>query len=220
MKQVDKPSKKLRLLVFVGGMLMTAATATGIYYLRVYLAENSAPPKKVVQQQITLVAPPPPPPPPPEPPKPEVPEEKIPDETPPEPEPTPEPAPNEAPAGEDLGLDADGSGGGDGFGLVGRKGGRDFLAGGGGAGSYTNAFKEKINALLSDDEELKYQKYKAILRFWVSPEGVVERFEVSQFNGDPALKKRVEAAMASIKQFGKPPDDLAQPINWQVISSL
>ena len=77
-----------------------------------------------------------------------------------------------------------------------------------------------INTLLSDDEELKYQKYQAILRFWVSPEGLVERFEISQFSGDPELKKRVETAMAAIKQFGKPPADLAQPINWQVTSSL
>lgn len=216
----QKASTKVRLLLWLGGLVLVAAVGYGVYLLRALIAEGSGPAKKVVQQQITLVTPPPPPPPPPEPPKPEVEEEKIPEETPPEPEPTPEPAPNEAPAGDDLGLDADGSAGGDGFGLVGRKGGRDFLAGSGGAGSYTNAFKEKINALLSDDEELKYQNYKAILRFWVNPEGVVERFEVSQFNGDPALKKRVEAAMASIKQFGKPPEDLQQPINWQVTSSL
>ena len=198
-----------------------AAVGYGVYLLRALIAEGSGPAKKVVQQQITLVTPPPPPPPPPpEPPKPEVEEEKIPEETPPEPEPAPEPTPSEAPAGEDLGLDAEGGAGGDGFGLVGRKGGRDFLAGGGAGGSYTNAFKEKINTLLSDDEELKYQKYQAILRFWVSPEGLVERFEISQFSGDPELKKRVETAMAAIKQFGKPPADLAQPINWQVTSSL
>lgn len=216
----QKASKNVRLLLWLGGLVLVVAVGYGVYLLRALIAEGSGPAKKVVQQQITLVTPPPPPPPPPEPPKPEVEEEKIPEETPPEPEPTPEPAPSEAPAGDDLGLDADGAGSGDGFGLVGRKGGRDFLAGGGGAGSYTNAFKEKINTLLSDDEELKYAKYKAVLRFWLTPEGVVERFEISQFNGDPAVKKRVETAMAAIKQFGKPPDDLAQPINWQVTSSL
>lgn len=220
MTHVQKPSKKLRALVFVGGMVMTAATATGIYYVRQYLADNNAPAKKVVQQQITLVTPPPPPPPPPEPPKPEVQEEKIPEETPPEPEPAPEPAPSDAPAGDDLGLDADGAGSGDGFGLVGRKGGRDFLAGGGASGSYTGAFKEKINSLLSDDEELKYKKYKAVLRYWLTPDGVVQRFEISQFSGDPEVKQRLESVMAGLKQFGKPPEDLAQPINWQITSSL
>lgn len=220
MMQAEKASLKFRLLWLLAGLLIAAVVGLGIYYLRVYLAASSGPAKKVVQQQITLVAPPPPPPPPPEPPKPEVEEEKIPEETPPEPEPTPEPTPSEAPAGDDLGLDADGGAGGDGFGLVGRKGGRDFLAGGSGPGSYTNAFKEKINALLSEDEELKYAKYTAALRFWLNADGLVERFEISQFNGDPAVKKRVEMAMAAIKQFGKPPEDLAQPINWQVTSSL
>ncbi len=216
----QKASTKTQLLLWLGGLILVAAVGYGVYLLRALIAEGSGPAKKVVQQQITLVTPPPPPPPPPEPPKPEVEEEKIPEETPPEPEPAPEPNPSDAPAGEDLGLDAEGGAGGDGFGLVGRKGGRDFLAGGGAGGSYTNAFKEKINTLLSDDEELKYQKYQAILRFWVSPEGLVERFEISQFSGDPELKKRVETAMAAIKQFGKPPADLAQPINWQVTSSL
>ncbi|MEY4588275.1 MAG: hypothetical protein RL497_351 [Pseudomonadota bacterium] len=218
--QNNKPFNKRQILIFVVCIVVAVPTGYGVYYLKNKLAQNDGPAKKVVQQQITLVAPPPPSPPPPEPPKPEVEEEKIQDEPPPEPEPAPDPAPSEAPAGDDLGLDVDGSAGADAFGLKGRPGGRDFLAGGGAAGSYTNAFKEKINALLSDDEELKYLKYKAKLHFWVSPQGAVERFEISQFNGDPAVKKRVETAMASIKQFGVPPEGLAQPIIWQVTSSL
>lgn len=218
--QKSQSFNKARALMVLGGILFASATGFGIYQLRIMLAQDSGVSKKVVQQQITLVAPPPPPPPPPEPPKPEVEEQKIPDETPPEPEPAPEPSPSDTPPGADLGLDADGGAGGDGFGLVGRKGGRDFLAGGGAAGSYTNAFKEKINSILSEDEELKYLKYKAKVSFWVDAEGRVERFDISQFNGDPAIKKRVELAMGSIKQFGKPPEDLSQPINWQITSSF
>lgn len=187
--------------------------------IRDYLSGAQSAPKKVVQQQITVITPPAPPPPPPEAPKPEVEEEPIPEPTPPEPESEPAPAEEAPPAG-DLGLDADGSGGGDDFGLVGRKGGRDFLAGSGTGGSYTNGLKEKINNILSDDDELKYMKYRAKVRFWVNQQGVVDRFDVDLLDGDPAIKKRIESALGGIRQFGNPPQDLQQPIVWQLTSSF
>ena len=81
-------------------------------------------------QAISLTKPPPPPPPPPKvekPPEPE-PEEKI-EQPEPEPEDIPDVA-DEPPPG-DLGLDAEGTAGSDGFGLAARKGGRGLFGGGG-----------------------------------------------------------------------------------------
>lgn len=212
-------SSKTHVWLYVGGALVLSLIFYGIVLLREKFAKPETTPKKIVQQ-ITLLTPPPPPPPPPEPPKPEEQvEEEIPDETPPE---TPPDQPNsdQPPAGADLGVDAEGGAGGDGFGLVGRKGGRDFMASTG-SGSYTGAIKEKINSLLSDDDQLKYMKYSAKLKIWIAGDGKVERFEVEQVVGDKNAKMLIEKAMGSLAKFENgPPADMQLPIIWQITSSI
>lgn len=215
-KKSQQRAKMVSVIVWLVAALIFIAIAL---YIRDYLAGAKSPSKKVVQQQITVITPPTPPPPPPEPPKPEDEEQPIPEPAPPEPESPPAPA-DEAPPAGDLGLDADGAGGGDDFGLVGRKGGRDFLAGSGTGGSYTNGLKEKINSILSEDDELKYLKYRAKVRFWVNQQGVVDRFDVDLLDGEPTIRKRIENALSRIHQYGSPPQDLQQPIVWQLTSSF
>ena len=76
-----------------------------------------------------------------EPPPPPPPEEKV-DLAEPEPEPQPS---NDPPPGEQLGLDAEGAAGADGFGLAARPGGRDLLASGGSAYAwYAGLLKSEI----------------------------------------------------------------------------
>jgi periplasmic protein TonB len=215
-----KSKKRIKSLMLVVGVLFTVACIWGVVELREMLASMDGAPKKVVQQQITLVTPPPPPEPQPEPPKPEVEEEKIPEESPPEPEPAPEESAAEPPPGQDLGLDSDGAAGADGFGLIGKKGGRDLLSSAGPGGSYTNEIKEKLNALLSEDEELRYQRYRARVDFWINNQGAVERYEVALLDGDQSVKKRVESTISSIRQLGAPPPEMKQPISWQITSSI
>src|SRR5574343_1735725 len=101
------------------------ALTLGGYVVKVIMDFIDQKPAKAEKkiQPITLLKPPPPPPPPPKvekPPEPEI-KEKI-KEPDPEPEPEPESKPDEAPP-RDLGLDADGAAGADGFGLAARKGG-------------------------------------------------------------------------------------------------
>jgi hypothetical protein len=88
--------------------------------------------RKAPVQQIAILRPPPPPPPPKQEEKPpELKKEEV--KIPPPPQ---EQAPKDRDAkapGKDLGVDAEGGAGGDGFGLVGKKGGRDLIGGDGGA---------------------------------------------------------------------------------------
>src|SRR5262245_7818543 len=105
-------------------------------------------PKRQTAQVVKLIRPPPPPPE--QPPPPPPPEEKIEE---PLPQETPQDSPPEdsAPA-EQLGLDAEGVAGSDGFGLAARKGGRELGLGGAVFGWYTGRLKDAILDMLSEDE--------------------------------------------------------------------
>src|SRR5262245_757872 len=116
--------KSILPVLLIGGGI-AALGFCSVLLVRSFLAGEAPAPKKLVQE-IKVIRPPPPeelPPPPPPPPEEEV------DLNEPEPQPDPV-ASNEPPPG-NLGLDAEGSAGSDGFGLMGRKGGRDLLGSGG-----------------------------------------------------------------------------------------
>ncbi len=172
-----------------------------IYMFQAWLAKNNAPQKKVITQQITLIAPPPPPPPPP--PEPEVEEEVIEEME----EAPPEAAQEEAPAGQDLGLDADGSAGTDGFGLVGRKGGTGI--GLGKAGHYEVMVKERVIDLIYADEELKFLAYSGVITVWVNAAGRVEKYAVNLEDDAPKIKKLLESVLAKLTFENGPPIESA-----------
>lgn len=171
-----------------------------IYIFRAWLVKNDVPQKKVITQQITLIAPPPPPPPPPEP---ELEEEVIEEME----EAPPEAAQEEAPAGQDLGLDADGSAGTDGFGLVGRKGGTGI--GLGKAGHYEVMVKERVIDLIYADEELKFLAYSGVITVWVNAAGQVEKYSVALEDGAPKVKKLLESILAKLRIDSGPPIESA-----------
>jgi protein TonB len=181
---------------------------------------NSAPPtgKKTVQQ-ITLLQPPPPPPPPKveePPPEPEVVEEKTPD---PEPQETDQ-ASDDVPPGEDLGLDADGGAGGDAFGLVGKKGARDLIGGGGGRLAWYNGIlKRDIVDQLSEIECLRARKYTATVKLWLSSDGSVNRFELSGSSGNADTDACLRAASKHVRQISeRPPDEITYPVRIRITS--
>ena len=184
------------------------------YWLQGYLADKPVEQKKVVQQ-ITLMALPPPPPPPPEPePEPEVEEEPL-------EEPIDEAMPDEpmddAPAA-DLGMDADGSAGSDGFGLVARKGGRSLVGGG---SAYATDVQTTITDLLSMNDELKHMGYQAVIKLWIDDQGRLKRYEIQQREGDPKVKKMLQTALADIPAFENPPPlEMPQPIKLRIKSQL
>src|SRR5262249_32779612 len=137
---------------------------------------NSAPaPQKKVVQEIHVIRPPPPPPE--EPPPPPPPEEKV-----DVPEPEQPPDPTEAPPpGEQLGVDAEGAAGADGFGLAARPGGRELLGSGGSAYAwYAGLLKNEILGHLQDDVEARKGSYSVLIRVWVRNDGVIERVKLMQ----------------------------------------
>jgi periplasmic protein TonB len=169
--------------------------------------------KKVVHQVTLITLPPPPPPPPPED-QPEVPKEKEqvidkPDEAMPDEDKGPD-------AGNELGLDADGSAGGDGFGLVARKGGRGVVGGGYGA-----LVVQEINALLTDDDQLRHKAYTLVLSIWISPTGTIEKYKIDRQAGDEKVIAMVTSALTKMGSVSEgPPLEIPQPIRIRIKSRI
>ncbi|QSA98265.1 energy transducer TonB [Methylococcus sp. EFPC2] len=215
----------LRHLPVAIGVVLILLVALAVWYFR-DLFEKPAQTKKTVQQ-ITVIQPPPPPPPPPEqpPPPPEVKEEKI-EEPEPEPEPEPE-QPAEAPPAEDLGVDAEGTAGADGFGLVGKKGGRGLIGGGGGNAIiwYGQQVQRQLEIELQNllaDTPARRAGYSVVVAVWVGTDGRVSRAELSSGSGRVEVDKSIKDALPGLS-FGlgrTPPENMPQPIRIRVSSRI
>jgi protein TonB len=207
---------RLQRLLLTLTILLFAGTAGGAiaYFIKSMLSSAPAQVKQIVYE-VKIIRPPPPPPevePPPE-----VREEvEI-----PQPEDTPEVADTE-PAGEQLGLDAEGTAGGDGFGLVGRKGGRDLLAGSGGAFAwYTGLLKNEILARLQESGRARSEAYDIVVRLWLRSDGGVERVNLAISTGDPELDGAIEAALSGIDRIAQaPPIEMPQPVSLRIVSRI
>lgn len=201
------------------GILLALLIAGAVYYLQSQF-EKPVQSKKQVQQ-IVVVQPPPPPPKIEKPPEPEKIEEKI-EPVDPEPEPEPENLPDvdDTPPAGDLGLDADGSVGSDGFGLVARKGGKGLLSGNPNAW-YGNIIRNQMLDLLSSHEELRRTRYSATVRLWVNREGNVKRFELIKSSNDPEVDKSLQLTLSKLKRISQaPPSGMTQPVELRITSRI
>ncbi len=199
----------------MGGIFAILLCVTGAWWSLRQLGETQAPLVAEVQQ-ISIVQPPPPPLPPPvveQPPPPEQTVEEL-----PEPEPEPEAAPDEPPPGDDLGLDADGVAGSDGFGLAAKRGGRGLI--GGGSGNAIIWYGQKIGSELSAalrtllEEDIRNREFSVLTRVWVRADGRIERAELAGTSGDAALDVALSDALTrlSLQLPQAPPADMPQPV--------
>lgn len=221
---MDKYKRWLRHLPVLIGLALTLAIVVAVYMLQDIFKKPVQQKKQV--QQVTMIQPPPPPPPPPpeqKPPEPEPEPEKL-----PEPEPEPEPKPEEAqePPGEELGVDADGTAGSDGFGLIGKKGGRGLLGGSGGnailwyGGQVKRGLEEALQKLL--DETARNAGYTVYLKVWVNTDGSVNRAELAQASGKKEVDESMKAALEKLSFTlpKPPPENMPQPIKIRLTSKI
>lgn len=207
--------KKNRWLLVGVLILIPAAIGVGVVAMvRNFLHTPAAPPKLVVQQ-IQMIRPPPPPPDQPPPPPP-PPEEKV---DIPDPQQKPDPTPsNEPPPSANLGLDAEGGAGGDAFGLVGNKGGRELTAGGGSAFMwYAGLIKDQIQSVLNGDDQVRNGQFRVSLRVWMSEDGTVQRVEIVRGSGSAAKDRAIEADLQQIKRMSQaPPAGMPNVVSLEV----
>jgi len=224
---MDKKTIWLRRLPIILGVLLALLVGVGIYIIQGKF-EKPVQTKKQIQQITVIQPPPPPPPPPPEqkPPEPEPEEEKIPE---PEPEPEPEPAPEESqePAGEELGVDAEGGAGSDGFGLVGKKGGRSLLGGSGGSailwygGQVKRQLGDELQPLLSDTKA-RSANYSVVINVWIGADGRVSKAELASSSGISDVDRSIREALTQLhfSVAKAPPQNMPQPLKIKVTSKI
>ncbi|MEZ4601756.1 MAG: energy transducer TonB [Syntrophotaleaceae bacterium] len=192
--------------------------ALGIWMLKALLFSGEIKPKGQMTM-VTLVKPPPPPPPPEEePPPPEVEEEEI-----IEPEPQAQEdvaeSSDEPPPGENLGVDAEGSAGGDGFGLVGKKGGRSLIGGDIGESSllrkyawYTRMLQDQIRRemrrVLEQSGGWPEGDNKAKVRIELDATGRIIDFKLVDSSGDDRMDRALLEVLPVLQLREPPPPDM------------
>jgi protein TonB len=198
------------------GIVACLVTLGGLVYLIHSVMNSKVEPPKQVVQEVRIIRPPPPeelPPPPPPPP----PEEKVDLE---EPVPQDEAPSNDPPPGDQLGVDATGTGAGDGFGLVGRPGGRDLLASGGSAFTwYAGMIKNQILDLLDEEKQARSGAYSVVVRVWVGHDGRIEKATLQGSSGNRERDKVIERALSQLRQLSQaPPANMPQPVSLRIVS--
>jgi periplasmic protein TonB len=200
---------------WVGGSLLVVVLFGGaIWFIHGIVSNKENKPPHVVEN-VTLIRPPPPPDePPPPPPPPDKVEEPLPqDEPPPSPDNTPAPTPQ-------LGLDAEGSAGGDSFGLAGRPGGSDITGTGGAVFAwYTGKLKTTIADCLAADDRLRGKKYAADVTVWVEADGRIRQSRTVRGTGNRDLDSAIASDTGPACPSNDPPPlELPQPVNLHIVS--
>ena len=189
-----------------------------------FLTEGKSKKRNVVHQISILRPPPPPPPPKPEEKQPEIEKEEV---KLPEPDEAPEPQQADAPpAGQELGVDAQGTGTGDSFGLVGKPGGKDITTigdGGGGNraqfGFFAGLLQQHFTEQFNRNDKLKSRDYKVVIKVWLRPDGGVQRFELAGSSGSEDTDAAIRTALSQMTPLAEsPPADMPQPVRLRVTS--
>jgi protein TonB len=210
----DKRTQRRLYFRLAGGVVAVLLIFGFASFVRTMMLSKTNKPNRQVQMvQMIRLPPPPPPPDQPPPPPPEKTEEQLPKDQ-------PEPAPNDEPppAGQ-LGLDADGSAGGDAFGLAARRGGSDLVGGNGTAifAWYTNRLKDAVLDKLTAASCGK--GFSASARFWIEPDGRIKDVKLATTTGNQKTDKCIQVALSSLSRLSDaPPLEMPQPVSLKIVS--
>src|SRR5882724_7860515 len=200
------------------GLAALGGMAAVVFLLMHYL---SAPANKLRGvQQIALIKQPPPPAPkppekPPEPPK--VKEEVKLDQPKQEPKPDEPKAADEKPASDKpLAVDADGSAGSDGFGLAANRGGRDFLATGGGGAYYSGLLQRQFFDALSRNRKVLRDDFRVVVRVWVGDDGKVQKADIVTGSGNAQVDDLIQVTLLEMNPLKDIPPSSMRPIQLRL----
>lgn len=206
-----------------GTLLVLGISVVLINFVRDLVNSPATLPQRA-PQQVTLLTPPPPPPPP------EIVEQRQEPEIEEEveiaePEPLddlPEQASDDPPPGSDLGIDAEGGAAGDGFGLVGRRGGRGLLEGAGNPFRYyASDLGRQIESALIEQNRVRGIAYSVEVNIWVNSDGTISRVELAGSTGDQRHDTILVETITGMRNLSKlPPSDMPQPIRMMISTEL
>jgi periplasmic protein TonB len=212
----DKGAQR-RLVSRIGGGVAAILLIAGfVWFVNTMMSLKSSKPQRLVQNVQIIRPPPPPPPDQPPPPPPEKTPEPLPKDV---PDPTPDQQPDQAPD-QPLGIDAEGSAGGDSFNLVSRHGGSDLIGGSGTApyAWYTNRMRDAIKERLTNAPCTKSAKGSVSTRVLVSADGHVKQIKLTTSTGNPRVDECIDKVLASITTIGDvPPPNMPELVTLRVV---
>jgi periplasmic protein TonB len=213
----DTRTVRRNLSRLAGGVFMLLLALGFVWFVHKMLGAKSAKPERQVQV-VQIIRPPPPPPPPEQPPPPVKTEVPLPKD---EPEPVPDNTP--APADQPLGVDADGSAGGDAFGLAARRGGSDLIGGSGSApfAWYTNRLTDAVRERLSNSACAKSVKGSLSIQVLLEPDGRVKQIKLASSTGNRQFDACIDSALTSITRMSDPlPVGMPEQVNLKIVSRI
>ncbi|HET6516152.1 MAG TPA: TonB C-terminal domain-containing protein [Thermodesulfovibrionales bacterium] len=138
------------------------------------------------------------------------------------------------PAGDNLGVDAEGTAGGDAFGLVGKKGGKSLIGGGGTDGGlgklslltkfsgYTRLVeaevRKKVMKRLDEEGGIPKGKLQAVARVSVDGKGVIVSYRIIGSSGDHRMDEAINKALNYAKISEPPPDGMPRTMVIKITS--
>jgi TonB family protein len=226
--QNDKKRSGKTIVLGASAFVAVLFIAVVVYGIKILISDDGQKRKRQIQM-VTLVKPPPPPKIEEKPPEPEVKkkEEII------EPEPEPEPeemndtSQDDAPPGDELGLDADGAAGADGFGLKAKKGGRALIGGGLGNNSllrkyawYTRIIQEdlrkQIHDYMNQDGGIPSGNCRVMVKILLDSAGTIVDYTIVDPCGNPQMDNAVKKVLGMAKISEPPPADMPKTIKLKV----
>jgi periplasmic protein TonB len=145
----------------------------------------------------------------------------------PKPEPTKDQANDEPPPGDDLGLDAEGSGGSDGFGLRSKKGGHSLIGGIASEASllrryawYTRIVQEelrkKLNKLMDNQGGIPEGDLRAWIEIELDDSGFIKRFNIYRKSGVPQMDKALKKILTMANISEPPPKNMPRRLKLKI----
>jgi outer membrane biosynthesis protein TonB len=225
-----KHKKNIKPIIWCTAAVLTIFFVFGVFSVVKALISDDANRKKRRVHMVQLMKPPPPPKVKEKPPEPKIEEKKQeieePEQKEPEPEPTNDNADDEPPPGDDLGLDAEGTGGADGFGLKARKGGRSLIGGDGAAalmrkyGWYTriiqDELRKKINQYMDDNGGIPEGDLNAVIQIKLDDTGKIVQFNLFRSTGNQTMDSAVEQVLAVARISEPPPRHMPRTIKLKI----
>jgi periplasmic protein TonB len=215
----DKRSVRRNVSRLVGALFAVLALSGFVWFVNLMMSVKSNKPTRQIQT-VQIIRPPPPPPPdePPPPPPPEKTPEALPKD---EPEPTPDNSP--PPADQPLGVDAEGTAGGDAFGLAARSGGSDLVGGTGSApyARYQNQISDVIRERLSSVACAKNAKGSLTLHLLMDAAGHFKQVQLATTTGNRQTDQCIETALGSLPAMGEPlPPGMPEQVNVKIVARI
>jgi protein TonB len=189
-----------------------------VWFVRTMMGSTVGKQQRVVQT-VQIIRPPPPPPPdqPPPPPPPKA-EQQLPKDS---PEPKPDETP--APADQPLGIDAEGSAGGDAFGLAARAGGSDLVGGTGRSpfAWYTTRITDAIRDRLSSVACARSAKGSLSIHLLMAADGRFKEVQLATTTGSRQVDQCIDGALTSMPGIGDPlPPGMPEQVTIKIVARI